>query len=290
MLRSVQVAYLARESVAGFHRRKLTTGVTILIMGSALLVLALFVLVTLNLGALLERARGGIDVRVFLVEGLDPARQAELQPHLIEIPGVQSARFITKDQALAELQDELGENADVLGLLEANPLPASYHLELTPASRTTEGIAWVTEEILRWPEVEDVAYSHQWVAALERWNRAFQIASLVVSLVVLVAAVFVIANTVRLTMASSARVIEIQKLVGASNGFIRTPYLVEGMLEGVLAGALAMAILAGAHALLAHRLDGLIFFSAAQIAGFVLLCVMLGLLGSFAAMRKYLRI
>ncbi len=288
MLRAAQLQYLARESVAGFHRRKLTTGVTILIMGSSLLVLALFVLVTLNLGGLLERARGGIDLRVFLVDSLDDARLAALQPNLVSIPGVQSAHFITKDQALAELRSELGDDADVIDLLDENPLPASYHLELEPSARTSQAVARISEEVKRWPEVEDIVYSKGWVLTLERWNRIFQWASLVVSLIALVAAVFVISNTVRLTMASSARVIEIQKLVGATNAFIRTPFLVEGVLEGVLAGAIAMGALAVGHRLVAGRLQDIIFFTPAQIAGFVVLCVGLGLLGSWAAMRKYL--
>ena len=94
MLRRAQIAHIARESVAGFSRRKLTTGVTILIMGSALLVLAVFILVALNLGLMLERARDNVDVRVFLVEGLDAERQAALQPPFLAIPGVREARII----------------------------------------------------------------------------------------------------------------------------------------------------------------------------------------------------
>jgi len=289
MLRRAQLAYLARESVAGFTRRRLTTGVTILIMGSALLVLALFVLVVLNLGMMLERGRAGVDVRVFLVEGLDPVRQASLQPPFLSIPGVQSARFITKDQALAELRAELGEEADVLEVLPENPLPASFHLELSSGHRDPDSVARIAAELRRWPEVEDVVFSQAWIEALETWVELFRWGSLIVCLVVLIAAVFVISNTVRLTMAGSRRVIEIQMLVGATNGFIRTPYLVEGMLHGLLAGLLAMGTLAAGYRLLALRLGGLEFFTPAQIGGFVLFCVVLGLLGSLAAVGRYLR-
>jgi cell division transport system permease protein len=290
MLRWVQVAYLARESVVGFSRRRLTTGVTILIMGSALLVLALFVLVALNLGIMLERARAGVDMRVFLVEGLDPARQAALQPPFLAIPGVQKAAYISKEQALAELADELGETADVLETLGENPLPASYHLELAPGHRDAASVASIAESLRRWPEVEDVVFSQAWIEALETWTALFRWGSLVVSLLVLIASVFVISNTVRLTMAASRRVIEIQMLVGATDGFIRTPFLVEGMLHGLLAGLLAMGTLAAGFRLLALRLDGLVFFAPGQIAGFVLFCVALGLLGSLAAIGQYLRL
>ena len=124
--------------------------------------------------------------------------------------------------------------------------------------------------------------------ALERWAFRFRMASMIVGLIVFVAAVFVISNTVKLTMAASARVIQIQKLVGATNAFIRTPYLCEGMIQGLLAGLLAMGLLASAGWLLDDRLGGVVFFSAGQILGFILFCVLLGLSGSYAAMRKYL--
>lgn len=289
MLRPEQSAYLLREAVAGFARRRLTTGVTILIMGSALLVLALFVLVALNLGVMLEQARAGVDVRVFLVEGLDPARQAALQPPFLAIPGVQKAAFIGKEQALAELRAELGESADVLDALPDNPLPASYHLELAPGHRHAAAVAQIAAELRRWPEVEDVVFSQAWIAALENWSELFRWGSLIVTLIVLAASVFVISNTVRLTMAASRRAIEIQMLVGATDGFIRMPFLLEGMLHGLLAGALAMGTLVIGHRLLAMRLEGLIFFAPGQIAGFILFCIVLGLLGSLAAIGQYLR-
>lgn len=290
MLRAVQLRYLAGESFAGFRRRKLTTGVTVLIMGSSLLVLALFVLVTLNLGVALEGARSNVDVRVFLVDGLDAQREAALQPPFLAIPGVDQARYIGRDAALAEMQALLGEDADLLEVLDENPLPASYHLELSPGHRNAEAVAAIADDLRRWPEVDDVVYSEAWVSALERWTRLFRWSSLVVSLIVLAAAIFIISNTVRLTMAGSRRIIEIQMLVGATNTFIRIPYLVEGMLHGLLAGLLAMGLLGLGFRLLATRLDGLAFFSPAQVAGFVLLCVLLGLVGSLAAIGQYLRL
>jgi cell division transport system permease protein len=290
MLRSAQIGYLVRESFAGFRRRKLTTGVTVLIMGASLLVLALFVLVTLNLGMALERARDNVDVRVFLVDGLDAERQAALQPPFLAIPGVREARFIGRDQALDEMRALLGDDADVLEVLDENPLPASYHLELARGHRSSADVARIADELRRWPEVDDVVYSEAWVGALETWANLFRWGSLVVSLVVFGAAVFVISNTVRLTMASSRRVIEIQMLVGATNAFIRTPFLVEGIVHGLLAGALAMGVLALGHRVLAVRLDGLMFFTPVQIGGFVVFCVLLGLLGSLAAIGQYLRL
>jgi cell division transport system permease protein len=288
MLKKAQAAYLIRESVAGFHRRKLTTGVTILIMGSALLVLAILTLATINMGHLLETARSGIDMRVYLHDGLGPERLAALQPRLLTIPGVQQVAWISPATALSQFKEGLGEDAEIIDLLDANPLPASYHLTLTPDARNLEAVEAIREEIAVWEEVSEIIFNQGWIDALERWTFRFRMASLFVGVLVFVAAVFVISNTVKLTMAASSRVIQIQKLVGATNAFIRTPYLCEGMIQGLLAGTLAMGLLGVSGWLLNDRLGGVIFFSPGQIAGFILFCVVLGLSGSYAAMRKYL--
>ena len=288
MLRPEQIAYLMRESVAGFHRRKLTTGVTVLIMASALLALSMFTLVTINLGVLLENARSGIDMRVFLQEELPDHVRGEIQLRLLAIPGVHSADYIGKDMAMVDFRRELGDDAELLDSLPENPLPASYHITLTAAARNSTTAQSIREQVAVWPEVSDIAFSQTWVEVLERWAFLFRMASLLVGLVVFIAAVFVISNTVKLTVAASARVIEIMKLVGATNSFIRTPFLCEGMLEGLLGGTLAMAILTGAYAVMRPHIAELIFFTPWQIVGFILFCVSLGLIGSYAAMRKYL--
>ena len=288
MLRKTQSGYLLRESFAGFKRRKLTTGVTILIMGSALLVLAVLTLATLNLAHMLETARSSIDMRVFLNEGLENSQVAELQPRLMVIPGVQEVTYITAEAALADFRSNLEADAAILDLLETNPLPASFHLTFTAGARDLASVRSIRDEIGPWPEVSDIVFNQGWIDALEGWTFRFRMASLVVGLLVFLAAVFVISNTVKLTMATNNRLIQIQKLVGATNTFIRLPYLAEGIIQGLLAGLLAMGLLVSAGYLLGDRIGGLVFFTGPQVAGFVLFCVTLGLAGSWMAMRKYL--
>ena len=288
MLKGAQIQYLMKESFAGFHRRKLTTGVTILIMGSSLLVLAVLTLATLNLDHLLVKARQSIDMRVFLLESLDNNHVAELQPRLIVIPGVKAVKYISPETALREFRASLGEDAGVLDFLDTNPLPASYHLEFTAGARNLDSVRQIRDEIAVWPEVAEIIFNQGWIDALESWSNRFRMANLITGLIVFIAVVFVISNTVKLTMAASSRLIQIQKLVGATNSFIRLPFLCEGMLQGVLAGSLAMGLIALTGHFLQNRLGGMIFFNWEQISGFILFCMVLGLLGSWSAMRKYL--
>jgi cell division transport system permease protein len=288
MLNKGQAAYLARESFAGFHRRKLTTGVTILIMGASLLVLAVLTLATLNLGYLLETARESIDIRVFLKDSATLEEIATLQPRLVIIPGVEKVNYVSPETALNEFRNDLGADSEILDLLPDNPLPASYHVVLKNDFRNLEAVRSIRDEITAWPQVGEIVFNQEWIDSLERWAFRFQMASLVVGLLVFLAAVFVISNTVKLTMAASARIIQIQKLVGATNSFIRTPYLFEGVLQGLLAGVLAMGFVATMGWVLSDHLTGVVFFSPWQIGGFIVFCAFLGFTGSFAAIRKYL--
>jgi len=288
MLNRTQANYLFNESFAGFTRRKLTTSVTILIMGSALLVLAILTLITFNMGHMLAEARQGIDMRIFVQTDVSGEEVAALQPRLVVIPGVKAVTWISPEQALAEFRESLGEDAEILELLENNPLPASYHLTLTAGSRNLAAVQAIRDEVSQWPEVSEIIYNQNWIDALQQWTNRFRLATLVAGLIVFIAAVFVISNTVKLTMAASARVIQVQKLVGATNSFIRTPYLAEGMIQGFLAGSVAMGLLAVAGHLLGDRIGGIIFFTPVQIVGFICFCVLLGLIGSWSAMRKYL--
>jgi len=189
---------------------------------------------------------------------------------------------------LAEFKVELGDDAGILSMLDENPLPASFHLALTAGARDLTSVQRIRDEIIVWTEVSEVMYNQEWIGALEQWTFRFQMASLITGFIVFLAAVFVISNTVKLTMAASERVIQIQKLVGATNAFIRTPYIAEGMIQGFLAGAFAMGLLALCGWSFSDRLGGIIFFTSGQIAGFILFCVALGLVGSWSAMRKYL--
>ena len=115
--------------------------------------------------------------------------------------------YISPEMALREFSGTLGEDADLLELLDGNPLPPSYHLELTAAARNLDAVRAIRDEVAGWAEVDEIVFHQDWIDALERWTFRFQMASMIVSLIVFVAAVSVISNTVKLTMAASARVI-----------------------------------------------------------------------------------
>jgi cell division transport system permease protein len=260
-------------------------------MGSALLMLALFSLITINLDQVLQSVRGDIDAEVFLEPSVTADQQQTLQHQLLAVYGVKSVYYVSKEKALEEFRADLGNDASLLDGFPVNPLPASFRLqfedEVTHNAAKMDDLVRVLKQF---PWVEEVVSQVETVHRLDRLASIFKLVDLIVGLLVLVSAIFVISNTVRLTVEERARSIDIMKQVGATNWFIRTPFLLGGALQGAAAGTLAMLLLLVAHRMLEQEISGVYFFASGQIIGFVILSTLLGVVGSGAALRRHLRL
>jgi cell division transport system permease protein len=290
MYNTTQMRYMVRESLVSLQKRKLSGTVAVLIMGSSLLTLAIFSLVTINLDRVLQALRGEIDLTVYLQDDIHHEDQARLQGDLLSTRGVTSVHFVSREQALENFRAELGEDADLLDALRENPLPASYQLRLDPAFHDVDRLKELTGTLEQYPGVEQVVGQVEWIQRLDRMTRAFVVVDMIIGLLVLISALFVISNTVRLTIEESATTVEIMKLVGATNWFIQLPYLLGGALQGAAAGALAMLVLSFTYRVVQHQIDGVYFFASGQMLGFVLLSTLLGAGGSLVALRRHLQL
>ena len=289
-MRSTQIRYLLFEGVSGLFRRRLSGSIAIMIMGAALLTLALFSLVTINLDRLLQGIRGDIDVVVYLHDSIHPEDQALLHRDLAATSGVQFVRHVSREQALERFRIELGEDAELLEALNENPLPASFELSLSPEGQSAERVSALTAMCEGYPGVDEVVAQIAWVQRLDKIASGFSMVTVVIGLIVLISSVFVISNTVRLTVEERADQIEIMKLVGATNAFIRTPFVLTGWLQGFVAGLIAMVVLVMAMRFVSGHLPELWFFGRPQLVGFTLLSAFLGAFGSALALRRHLKL
>ena len=289
-MHSTQVRYLLREGVLGLMRRRLSGTVAVLIMGSSLLMLSLFSVVSINLDRILQTVRGDIDVVVYLRDDIHDADRELLHGDLANMMGVRSVRFVDRDVAPERFKAEFPEEADLLEILKENPLPASFEIALDASGQDAERIGALIASVEQYPGVEQVVAEIEFVQWLDGLSSNFILVTVVIGVIVLVSAVFVISNTVRLTVEESAEQVEIMKLVGATDTFIRTPFVIGGALQGAAAGFLAMAVLLVAVHVVRQHVDDLFFFGAGQLLGFVVLSTLLGAVGSLVALRRHLRL
>jgi cell division transport system permease protein len=285
-----QVKYLAGESMGIFRRMKGMGIISTLIMSVALLMLAVFTLVTVNLHQLAQSFRSEIEIDVFLEDTIRDDEVEPLRDRLAHMEGVQDIVFVSKEEALEEFRKQLGPDSDLLDVLEENPLPASMRLVLKPSAQQSERLEMLAGYIRELPQVEEVRYGDLWVSRLERYIRVFTVLDIVIGAIVVLSTMFVISNTVRLTVMARQRTIEIMRLVGATNWFIRMPFVIEGAVQGLFAGAIAMGVLWIVHHYAVQYVHPITFYHPAEIVGFVVLCMTVCIFGSLSSLRRFLRL
>ena len=290
MFTNSQTKYLLRESFGVFWRMKGMSVISTVIMSVALMMLALFTLLTINMRSVAHSFRSEIEVDVFVKPDAPAANVQLLRERLGHMAGVERVVFVSKAEALQEFREQLGTDSDLLDVLEENPLPASMRLSMQEAHRTSDKLALLAGYIREQPEVDEVRYGDQWVSRLEQYIKIFTGLTAIVGAVVFLSALFVISNTVRLTVMARSRTIEVMRLVGATNWFIRMPFVIEGAVQGVLAGGLAMGALYFAHHYAVRYVHQLVFYDNIQIIGFVALCATVCVLGAMGSLGRFLRL
>ena len=279
--------YLWAEGFRGIQRHRTMSFTAIATMVASLLVLGVFLLTSYNVRSVLDDLEGRKEVMVYLTDAVTQEEREMIEERLGLHPAVSGFRFISKEEAW----ETFATSVDAERLLEAvgaNPLPNSYELKLHPDKDTAPIINSLAAEVRGWDEVEDVVTGGPWVAQLDRFARAVLLFTLVVGVAVALSIVAIVANTVRLTVFARADLIDIMKSVGASETFIRIPFLSEGLIQSFFAGAAALGILYGATVFLSTKISGVVFLSPQWMAGFLGAALILGLAGSAISVRHVL--
>ncbi|MBN1165460.1 MAG: ABC transporter permease [Candidatus Krumholzibacteriota bacterium] len=285
-----QFRYIIDESVGMLRRRMAANLIAVVIMGLSLLILAAFLLVTLNISGVIEKTSKETRVFIYLEDGTGEEVSREIYSRGMGIEEVEEVVFISRDEALANFRQALGEESDLLDALEGNPLPDAYRLKLKPGYIRSKVMERIAAQAAEWPGVEEVRYGRKWFERGEKLVRGFYIVDLALGLIVFLSVIFVISNTVRLTILNRRRAIDIMKLVGATNAYIQVPFIIEGALQGMVSSLLAGVLLFTLFQVAGRYIPGLVFIRTDAVSGFVVFCAALGALGSFSAMRRHLKL
>jgi cell division transport system permease protein len=285
-----QLRYVLEESLTTMNRRRGANLISTVIMGLSLLILGVFLLVTINVSGVIGKASEELRVYAYLKDGVDKPTQKEIQFRLIGLKGVDEVVFVSREEALVSFRRSLGQNKDMLDALDGNPLPDAFRVKVNPDDIRTDFLEQMAHQVEAWPGVEEVRYGQQWLERGEKLVRGFYVADLIIGVIIFLSVIFVIANTVRLTVLTRQKTIEVAKLVGATNAYIQIPFLIEGAVQGVVASLLAVGLLAAIFTFAKRYLPGILFLQASGVAVFVGFCALLGALGSLGAMRRFLKI
>jgi len=278
-----------REGVLNLRRAPLLSATSIAVMGLSLFVLGIFLLITVNLRSAIVAVQKQVEVVVFLKEEVRDEELESLDAFLREHPAVSGVHFLTRDEALAEFRRELEDREYLLEALEANPLPATFEIGLFDDWKTTERIALFAEQIGGMAGVDEVKYGREWVGRLNRVILVLVLVDLFLGAVVALSSLLVVANTVKLTLIARRDMIELMKMVGATVGVIRRPFVIEGVLQGGLAAAFAGVLLASLTGFLQGRVPEVVALSMPAFLVFFAFGAFLGGLGSVISLQGFLR-
>jgi cell division transport system permease protein len=287
------VKLLSREALLSFRRAPLLSILSVTAIAFSLFTLGLFGLVAINLRQALRGLEERVEIVAYILRGTSSEAIAMASQDISAFPEVQDVNYVSEEVALQRARNELVEFRDAYRDLQVNPLPASLEVRLKEGYRDAATVERVAQRLKGFGFIDDVRFGREWVQKLDHLRNLTGLVGLLIGLAFAAVAVVIIGVTIRLTILQRAREISIMRLVGATNWFIRGPFLLEGALKGLLGGLLSLILCYGGYLLFRDRsggtLAGLIFFRPEHMVIIIVFGVLLGLGGSLVSVGRHLR-
>jgi cell division transport system permease protein len=278
-----------RESLAGFRRAPLLTGLSVAMISLSLFVVGLFGVAAHNIQLVLNQVESRVEVVAYLRDDASAEQVEALQSELRAIPHVRDVLYVSRRQALEMARVQLRDFESVFMDLETNPFPASVEITLHPGQRNIDVVHEVAAAVGAYPFVEDVRYGQDWLDKVFLLRRVAAASAMVVGGAFAAVAGLIIGAAIRLAIFARREEIAIMRLVGATNGFIRRPFLLEGLLAGALGAALALPATYGVFRVLSDSVVDLVWIPDMWIAIGLLVGALYGMAASAASVRRHLR-
>ena len=286
--------YFFGETIKSLRRNRLLSIATISTVAICILILGAAVLMTINAGNFMNRLESDLEMAVFVDNALDKSQLNDLEYEIKKIPGVKSVKFISKEQALKNLQEKFGDkDYDLSQTLNKNPLPNSFEVK----AKNPQEVAQLAKKVQNLNGVEKVNYGQGVVEKLFQVTRWVRIISVAVIILLALGGIFLIATTIRLAIFSRRKEIYLMKLIGATDWFVRWPFFIEGVLLGSLGSLIAIALLALGYTSLLNNMQTAIFFIPLVKSPDLLLDIylslfatgaVLGILGTYISLNRFL--
>ena len=295
------LGYLIGEGFSNVFKNKKSTGASLMIMCATMIIFGIFLILGENINHFVKDVEAAQGIQVFINNDATQEQINAIGEQIRSIDGVNNAEYISKEQALQQMKDQFGERQYLLeGYEENNIFPASYVVTLTDLTKSKV----VQDQISTYTDVvKKINSKDEVTSTLIRLANGIKIVTGVILVLLVIISIFIIANTIKLTVHARRKEISIMKYVGATNNFIRWPFIVEGMIIGILASIISIVIVGFAYNFVAEKLVNaefmqlinmsLISFSdmfSSIIFVYMLLGIGIGVLGSVISMRKYLKV
>ncbi len=293
------IGYLLGEGFRNVFHNKKSSGASLAIMCATMLIFGIFFMIIENINSAVKTIELQQGMQVFIQKDASDEQISQIGEQIKAINGVNTIKFISKEDALNYNREKLGNPALFVGYDEENPFKASYLVTLTDLKLSSE----VQENIYKLDNIASITSQDNTINNLVKIANGIKIVSIVVLSLLVIISIFIIANTIKLTVHARRKEISIMKYVGATDSFIRWPFIIEGIIIGIIAAIISLAVLGLAYNLIISKLGnsavlakiGMSLLSFADISTllvivYLVLGIGIGALGSTISMRKYLKV
>ena len=296
-----RLGYLIGEGFSNVFKNKKSTGASLMIMCATMIIFGIFLILGENINHFVEQVESAQGIQVFVKNEATQEQIQELGSKLKGINGVNTVEFVSKEDALKQMKERFGDKQSLLDGYEGenNIFTASYVVTLSDLKQSKT----VQDQINTFDMVKKITSKDETVSTLINLANGIKIVTGVILVLLVVISIFIIANTIKLTVHSRRKEISIMKYVGATNSFIRWPFVVEGIISGLISGAISLALIAGLYMVISQNVGFIGFLSnlGLRLLDFsdmfnliliiyLVLGVGIGVLGSSLSMRKYLKV
>ncbi|MBW2469853.1 MAG: ABC transporter permease [Deltaproteobacteria bacterium] len=286
-----------KRALEDFRNNRLLNLITLLTISLSILIVSTFILFFINTRDMMNFWKKGLRIMVYVKPEVVPSEMPEVGRQIKSLEGVKDIRFISKEAALRQLKSQMKRQASLFENLDKNPLPDAFETELDVKFQRWEKLEALATQIEALDAVQEVEYGQQWLGRFSQVFNLFTLAGYTMCGIFFMAAVFIVANTIRLVIYSRRDEIEIMRLVGAAEHFIKVPFYFQGLMQGAAGAIIGLAILLTAYGYMASRIEpgsfsGLFtirFLSPLALGMIVLFSMLVGWFGAYISLKQYLK-
>lgn len=294
------LTYLIGEGISNIFKNKKQAATSFGTMCVIMIFFGICFILVGNFNNFIKQVEAEQGIQAYITNEATDEEVKELGEQIKAIDGVNTIEYVSKEEALQHMKDRLGDKSYLLdGYDQTNVFPSSYVITLTDLNKSSE----VQAKIKEMDNIKKITSSDETIETLVRVAKGVKIGSYVIIVALIGISVFIISNTIKLTVYARRKEISIMKYVGATNSFIRWPFVVEGIIIGLLSGAISLAIIAGIYIFIGQNVNFVGFLSNLGLSLldfsdmfnlilviYLILGVGIGVLGSSLSMRKYLKV
>jgi cell division transport system permease protein len=286
-----------KRAIEDFRKNRLLNIITLLTISLSILIVSAFILFFTNTNDIMNFWKKGLRVMAYLKPELPGPPLKDLTRRIQSISGVENVRFVSKKEAFTQLKAQMKRQASLFDNLAENPLPDALEIRMNAATQSWDKVEFLAAEIEALDEVEEVEYGQRWLSRYTRIFNLFKLTGYAMCGIFFMAAVFIVANTIRLVIYSRKDEIEIMRLVGAAERFIKVPFYFQGLLQGAFGASIGLAVLFFAYLVIVSNIEQgwfsgnfqIRFLSPLVSGTIILLSMLVGWFGSYLSLKQYLK-